>query len=75
MRGTSPGVEAGVTGAAWLARLTSGIFNPRTQRLPELAAPRFGVLDWAAPPIILLGLPVLRLQHQAPRVGSLLRNT
>jgi len=32
------------------------------------ASLRFGVLDWAAPPIVLLGLPVLRLQHQAPRV-------
>lgn len=29
------------------------------------AALRFGALDWAAPPIILLGLLVLRLQHQA----------
>lgn len=58
MQGKSPGVGAAVASAAWLARSTSGIFNPRTQRLPELAALRFGVLDWAALPIVLLGSPV-----------------
>ena len=42
-----------------------GLLGPRQPAHTTPARLRFGVLDWVAPPIVLLGLPVLRLQHQA----------
>jgi hypothetical protein len=42
-----------------------GLLGPHQPAHTTPARLRFGVLDWVAPPIILLGLPVLRLQHQA----------
>lgn len=52
MRGTSP------------SRHWRGMACSAHVRDLQHNALRFGVLDWAAPPIVLLGLPV-RLQHQA----------
>ena len=41
-----------------------GLLGPRQPAHTTPARLRFGVLDWVAPPIVLLGLLVLRLQHQ-----------
>ena len=42
-----------------------GLLGPRQPAHTTPARLRFGVLDWVALPIVLHGLPVLRLQHQA----------
>ena len=42
-----------------------GLLGPRQPAHTTPARLRFGALDWVAPPIVLLGLLVLRLQHQA----------